>query len=264
MLLHCKIKLRAALPILLACLGAAPAYADCTNPAGKEADVFYNGDYATYQFCNGTTWMAFGGGANCAAAGSYSPTTPTGSGYFVLSHDTYNGNLSTNGDLQGADAKCLTDLTTNTGWKGYSTANSNGQLVSDKVHAFLCEFTTCNNLMPLTTYYFANGGNAGAGGASFTTDSNGRGPNDSADWSAANYFSGSYNYWTARANSGETQWPNSTIAASGPGHCFYTWNYSASDQPGYFGSSANTDHQRWYATTATCDTTQHLVCFVNP
>lgn len=57
----------------LACLAAGPAYADCANPAGKEADRIYNSDYHTYQYCNGTKWVPFsgvlvsgGGGGGCS------------------------------------------------------------------------------------------------------------------------------------------------------------------------------------------------------
>src|ERR1700730_12651748 len=34
---------------VLACLAAAPVYADCTSPAGKETVIIYTGDYHTYQ-----------------------------------------------------------------------------------------------------------------------------------------------------------------------------------------------------------------------
>jgi hypothetical protein len=53
-------------------LAAAQARAACTNPAGVEPQFVYNTDYHTYQFCNGTTWMAFGGGS-----ASYTGGTPT-------------------------------------------------------------------------------------------------------------------------------------------------------------------------------------------
>jgi hypothetical protein len=47
--------------ILLACLAAGPVHAGtCSNPTGNEADVIYNGAFHTYQFCNGTNWMAEG------------------------------------------------------------------------------------------------------------------------------------------------------------------------------------------------------------
>ncbi len=149
------------------------------NSAGNEGDVIYNAAYSTYQFCNGTSWIPYGGGGSCGA--TYSPTVPSNSGYFVMSGGTYTGNL---GNLPGANSICLTDLTTNTGWMGYATANANGQLVASKVLAFLCDGAICNNLMPVTTYYFANAGNAAAGGASFMTNSSGFGPGDNADWAA--------------------------------------------------------------------------------
>lgn len=134
--------------------------------------------FAPTSSATGTSWLACGGGSNCTATGSYSPTTPSGSGHFVLTSTTYNGNL---GGLSGADARCLTELTTNTSWRGYASANANGQLVAGTVHAALC-ISNCTNLMPLTTYFFAKVGDASAGGASFMSDSNGLAPNDSANW----------------------------------------------------------------------------------
>lgn len=83
----------------------------CSNPPGHEADQIYNQGSHTWQFCNGTNWIAFGGKM-------WQGDTPTsGVGYFVMSKSTWNGNL---GDLSGADALCLTELATNTGWKGYA------------------------------------------------------------------------------------------------------------------------------------------------
>ena len=43
-------------------LAAGPARAACSNPSGAEKDMIYNGDYHTYQFCNGTSWMSMSGG----------------------------------------------------------------------------------------------------------------------------------------------------------------------------------------------------------
>jgi hypothetical protein len=189
---------------ILACLAAGPAYGGtCSSPAGNEGDIKYNGDYHTYQFCNGTNWIPYQWGEALIPQSGFNPPIPAGSGFFVMSKGTYNGNL---GGRAGANATCLTELTTNTGWKGYSTANANGQLVSSKVFAFLCDSSTCNNLTASTTYFFANAGNSSAGGASFTTDGSGLGPNDSADWSAANYFGGFYSYWTGYSITSDTQW----------------------------------------------------------
>ena len=79
-------------------------------------------------YCNGSAWTKFE-----PVQSTPVETAPAGSGYFVLSGGTYTGNLS---DTSGLDSTCLTDLTTNTGWQGYSTAHSNGQLISLKVFAF--------------------------------------------------------------------------------------------------------------------------------
>ena len=248
---------------LITCLAAGPAYGGtCVSPAGNEADIVYNSAYHTYQFCNGTSWMAYGGGGTCTPASSgYSPTVPSGNGYFVLSHGTYNGNLGGTGPA-GVDATCLTDLTTNTGWIGYSTANSNGQLVADKVHAFICQSAYCGNLIPLTTYYFANALNSSAGGASFTTDSIGDGPNDSADWAAANYFSGTYDWWSARASFSNTAWQPTWDTLNTD--CT-NWTTSSGATFGNVGVTANTTNLRWSANgSAACSTTLHIICLVNP
>lgn len=255
-----RLRWPAQLFILWACLAVAPAHAACTNPAGNEGDVFYNSGSHTYQFCNGFSWLAYSQGGNCVATGGYSPVAPSGHGYFVLSNGTFNGNL---GYQAGADADCLSDLTTHTGWIGYSTANSNGQLVADKVHAFLCEenFGDCmGNLMPLTTYYFANAGSGGAGGASMTTDSNGFGPNDSANWSGSTYFNGTYTYWTGRNYISATQWHY----ISQGGNVCSDWTDNSSGDAGQTGTSAATDNNRWNNGSPTCDQTYHLICYVNP
>jgi hypothetical protein len=254
------------LPLLIVvCLAVgSSARAACTNPSGQEADKFYNQDYHTWQFCNGTSWIAYGpGGCFTPQTGAYQPTIPSGSGFFVLTSATYNGNLG--GSLAAADALCLTELTTHTGWRGYATANSNGQLIAAKVHALLCTSATCNNLMPLTTYTFASAMDATAGGASFTTDSGGLGPNDQANWAAANYFSGTYSYWTnlgvGPCCSNNNAW---TGGSGGSNACTAIWNSSGSGNGGKFGSSAQTGNGRWSATNTTCDTGLHLICFVNP
>ena len=249
--------------LLLALIGlaAGPAFGGtCSNPTGNEADIRYNLAYHTYQFCNGTNWIPDNAGYSQELQSAFNPTYPAGSGFFVMSGGTYNGNL---GGFSGANAICLSDLTTNTGWKGYSTAYSNGQLVSAKVYAFLCDFFGCNtNLMANTKYFFANAGNGSAGGASFTTDSNGLGPNDPANWSAANYFSGTYNYWSRRATTGPTQWANSQGGGANGG-C--NLNYSSTTGSESVGNSAFTGSNRWLnGNSASCSTAVHLICVVNP
>ena len=102
-----------ALAAIVFCAGN--VYAVCAGPAGNEGDIVYNSSNHLYQFCNGSIWLAYSGGTgNCTAASSYSPATPPDSGYFVVTKSTYNGNL---GGIIAANSTCLTELTTNTGWK---------------------------------------------------------------------------------------------------------------------------------------------------
>ena len=114
--------------------------------------------------------------------------------------------------------------------------------------------------MPLTTYAFANAGNAAAGGATFTTDSNGLGLNDSANWSAANYFSATVNYWSRRSTSG------TTTAWSGPAaSTCVSFGSALSSQAASIGASGNTNEFRWGSGTAqACNSTLSLICYVNP
>ena len=65
-------------------------------------------------------------------------------GFFVLSSVTFAANM---GGLAGANSNCLTDLT-NTSWKGKAEA----KLDASHVFAFLCDGSTCNNLLPNTRY----------------------------------------------------------------------------------------------------------------
>lgn len=215
----------------------------------------YNTTSNALEFCNGSAWTPLYQVQSTPAI-----TAPAGSGYFVLTNTTWTGNL---GGLSGADSKCLTELSaTSTGWQGYSTANSNGQLVAAKVHGFLCDNTTCNNLMPLTTYYFATAGNAGAGGASFTTDSSGVGPGDSNPWSAANYFSSSAIYRTGRTITSATAWANTTTSNNG-NNCF-AWSFATTGSSSINGNSTATDGGRWNVGVPSCDTLRPIICYVNP
>ncbi len=219
-----------------------------------EGALRYSSASQYVELCDGSTWKPL---AQVQTTGG--PTAPAGSGYFVLTHTTWNGNL---GGLSGADAKCLTELgTTYTSWRGYTTANSNGQITAGKVHAFLCDVYSCNNLMPLTTYYFAYANSGTPGGASFTTDASGLGPGDSAIWSAANYFSGSYAYWTGRDDPSSTLWSGDAINDNSS--TCSSWANSSSETAGA-GSSGYTDSRRWWATLSGCNTTRRLICFVNP
>jgi hypothetical protein len=246
--------------ILPAFLSAVPVYADCSNPTGKEKDIIYNDDYHTYQFCDGTQWFSMGKPIPKGGRGH--------GGYFVLSKTAYNGNLgSTGNDLSAPDAKCLTELTTNTGWKGYSTANANSQLIAAKVHAFLCAESSCHTLIPLTTYYFGNAADITitAGGASFTTDANGDGPNDSADWSALDYFNGDYLYWTGYRNPRtDSSWFDTPTGGGYQCKTTNPWDTGTASAKGVYGHSKSTDRKRWWAGNDTCDQSHSLICYVDP
>lgn len=246
-------------------LGTAAAAAGSSCAGYPVGAIRYNTTIANIESCNGSTWGEF----TLSQSGYSNPGTPSGNGYFVMSSGTYNGNFpgyTASGSqygLIGADTICLYELTNNTGWKGYSTANGNGQLVAAKVHAFVCEYNACNNLMPNTTYYFANAGSGSYGGASFTTDSNGLGPYDSANWSGSTYFGGSYTYWSRRGSTSSTVWGAS---ATGTGiDCNVNYSSASSGYNSYYGSSSSTNGGRWFTgSTTTCNNALNLICFVNP
>jgi hypothetical protein len=204
-------------------------------------------------FCNGASWTQL-----YEVSATPAITASSGNGYLVMSKGTWNGNL---GGQAGADAKCLTDITTNTGWMGYSTANSNGQLVADKVHALICTSGPCNNLIPLTTYYFADANDAAVGGGSFTTDAFGAGPGDSNSWAAANYFGGTYQWWSGHEYTSATQW------ATGFGYSYdcNAWTSSSTSDYVSYGHTSMTQQFRWRITGANaCNEIFHLICYVDP
>jgi hypothetical protein len=212
----------------------------------------YNSTLSKVEYYNGLAWTPFkpSGG-------------PAGSGYFVITQTTYDGNR---GGLAGANANCLTELTTNTGWWGYATANAAGLLVAAHVKAFLCDGTTCNNLNASTTYYFGNANDSSAGGGSFTTDASGLGPNDSLPWANADHFGGGFTgsnvgrFWAARSTGSNTAWP----AITAPNHCT-GWTTNSSGVTAYYGNAlAQATSSRWRYTVQGCDQLSPLVCFVNP
>ena len=232
----------------------------CSNPAQIEGAVFYSSDYHTYQYCNGTNWVKFSGGSSV-------PLPTSSDGYFVMSKSTWTGNLG--GSFAAADALCLTDLSTNTGWKGYADANTRGLLTSTNVHAFLCEKSNgCSMLSPSTSFFFADANNSSHGGALFHTDNLARGPNNSANWSDGDHFGAAYTYWSQRTNwAGNTFWDQNGWD-SGSTDCGVSgyWNNATSGQTGSASNANNTDASRWYynGLSPTCDTQEHLICYVNP
>lgn len=238
----------------------------------------YDSGLSIYKFCNGSDWISFSLGvttSSCTEAGqlSYSGdynllfcnganwvrTVNLTHGYFVMTSNSMNGNL---GGLSGADATCLTNLNAQP-WLGKSDAQSRGLLTASKVKAFLCDNTTCNNANASTTYRFARAGSATVGGASFTTNASGLGPNNSGRWSGATYFNNTLLYWTNRDQlpSDNVTWAGTSAGAS---NTCLNWTTGSSATSGNFGSADFTNANRWYTTGQTCNVNLRLVCFVHP
>jgi hypothetical protein len=55
------------------------ASASCSGPTGNEADLMYNKDYHTMQFCNGTNWVSMGGGGGSGPMSLISTQTASAS-----------------------------------------------------------------------------------------------------------------------------------------------------------------------------------------
>jgi len=228
----------------------------------------YNSADNNIDFCNGTQWQKI-----IAQGGSGAPPNPpAGNGYFVLTSGTWNGDLKTAGaastGLLGADALSLSDLTAND-WLGKGDATTNGQLNAAHIFAFLCNggAGSCGNALPSTTYYFAVSGDNTKGGASFTTNTSGRGPGNNQNWTGTNYFDGVKTYWTARDATGggtaSTLW--GLNGQSGSIACSTTWTSSSNANVGQAGTSNDTDGSRWgVGANDACDLTRHLICLVHP
>lgn len=229
-----------------------PGASSSTCDGTTEGAIRWNTTDNVIEFCDGTTWRAF-----VASSDSGTPSTPSASaGYFVLTNDTWNGNL---GGLVGANAKCLADLTTYD-WMGKTDATTRGIVTASKVRAWLCQYTTCNNAIFGTEYFFAVAGDNTKGGASFTADGSGVGPGNTQNWSGTNYFDGAKTYWTGRSNGGTTTWTggngNSLLNCTG---------FGATTNDGYYGNAASTGSFRWSGTIlAACTNVNRLVCFVDP
>jgi hypothetical protein len=171
-------------------------------------------------------------------------------GYFVQTATEWNGNL---GGLSGADAKCLTELQTTYNWKGKSSA---GTLTSTRVHAFLCDGTTCNNLLPNTFYMIAKAGSTTAGGSAFKTDASGGGPGVQNYWDDNGLVTGIT--WTSRAAGSAELWGTTPY---GSNHCT---GWSSTSGNGRAGDASANDQLRWSEGNYACSSTGFLYCFVNP
>lgn len=208
----------------------------------------------THEMCDGTIWKKL-----IATTEGGAPSTPAlGTGYFVLSNGTYNGNM---GGLPGGDSRCLTDLQNND-WLGKTDAQSRGIITAGNIKAFLCtDVGTCRNLMPSTTYTFAVAGQPSRGGATFATDNAGLGPNNNINWAGTNYFGGDYQYWTSRLTGTEQAWSAQGNGGGTAATCGY---YNATSASGRVGTSNATGSTRWQWVSEGCSTPQRLICIVHP
>lgn len=244
------------------------------SPAGA---FEYSTPDSAWRYCNGTNWISFSRlvtGTACSTVGVLEYSTADGSyrycngsfwvltsyvpkGYFVLTAAKANGNK---GGLSGAHAACLTDLSNND-WMGKSAAQADGLLNADHVYAFLCDQTRCTALTPTTKYYFARSGNAATGGAVFTTDSNGIGPNDSTTWSGSTRFgSGLDDQWSGRSVGTSTKWgttPDPEGTCKG-------WTSASSSEYGMLGQASDTQDDRWNSSSDACDELYDMICAVVP
>jgi len=184
-----------------------------------------------------------------------------GDGYFVLI-----GNQPTNqesnefdgdrGGLSGANATCLSFLQTYD-WLGKADAVSRNLLYDGNVKAWLCDDSTCQDMMPDTDYAFATGqvSMSGNGGATFTTDANGLYPTaDSNAWSGSTYFNRNTDFWTGRDSDFS---PNTGFTCN-------DWTSNNGGDSGYLGNTDDNTSDRWNNTSDACNTTDQFVCFVNP
>ncbi len=234
-----------------------PDNALCNNV--RRGAIRYESIKNFHEYCDGTEWKRF-----VSASDSGDPSTPAAStGYFVLSAGTWTGNL---GGRAGADNLCLTDLTNND-WKNKTDAVSRGLLIPSRVKAFICTDTTtitCNNALPLTTYTFAVSGNSITGGASFVTDSNGRGPGNTQNWAGTNYFGTDARYWANRGAVSASLWADVGQTAPGSAAVCSGFSVSSPSWNGNTGNANNTGSTRWDSILPHCGLAQHLICMVHP
>lgn len=239
----------------------------------KHASLRYNNSLKTLELCHNSDWISF------IASGDEgdTPTAVSGDGYFVITSTTWTGNLAAaaggdyttsaaNATQQIGDKLCLDDLTAND-WMGKSDAQSRSILNAGHVRAFMCSRGSCNNALPSTTYYFAVSGELASGGASFTTDADTLGPNDSASWSGSTYFNGNKEYWSNRESNSSTQWKNNPHGQSTQSRCEFSpgWTNIDAGGGGAVGQTNTTNNDRWDAGNGNdCNVARHLVCMVHP
>ena len=237
--------------------GGNPVYLgdDGSIPTGSAPEIFLSGDTVDWHTNKGTGGGFTENGALTDAATSPSGAAPAGTGYFVLI-----GNASGSGEydgddlggLSGANAECLSHLTTYN-WLGKSGATLN----SSTVFAWLCDESSCQDMIPNTEYAFSttdtDNGAPATGGATFTTDSSGFYPSaDTNAWGGATYFNRNTQFYTGR----DTDFSVKT------GETCSGWTTTSGT--GWQGDTPNTNTARWSNGDTNCTGSDQFVCFVNP
>lgn len=249
--------------------GVSPQFRVCTDSSCSTNPTWLNSGNGNI---NSGQYLQVRTTSSSTAGGSVSVTVTVGGtstnwtlknqpvGYFVM----LSAGWGPQNGLSGANSACLSNLT-NAGnnWLGKAEAQANNQLVSGKVRAFLCSTSSCQNPVAGNNYYFALSGNASIGGQKFTAGAGGSGPGDTANWSGAGYFGGSYDYWTGRAVGTSSSWGTSY---SGGGTCVnWTTNSSGMSDMGDAGLSSTATSGRWFGTSWLCGTGGiRLICMVDP
>lgn len=184
------------------------------------------------------------------------------SGFFVLTQDSWNGDLVTaaGGGMSGLDAGnalCLGDLTTYD-WQCKSVAQNRGLLNSTHVKAFLCDSAGCNDATASTVYYYARSNDPNSGGNRFKTDASGRGPQEASYWDNNYNMNDTRNLWSGRNGGTMLAWPDTPNATCA------NWTSSSAGLNGRTGNTNNYETKRWSNGSPTCNNANRLVCFVNP
>lgn len=190
-------------------------------------------------FLLGLMFSALSAGAQFASFGMNKPVH-----YFILT------NLTTTA-IFSPDGFCQTDIVNYT-WKG----KPGYSIPTNKIKAFVCDTTSCANLAPNETYIFARSGDVTAGGATFTTDSFGVGPNDSANWSGPSYFNVVTSWWSGRQAGAATQFSTSP-------HTQTCGGWTSILSTGTSGSTNATNALRWSNANPSCGTSLPLICIVD-
>jgi hypothetical protein len=239
---------------------------DGSIPTGSAPDIFLSGDVIYWQSNKGTGGDFAENGELTYATSQPGDVILTSAGrqqnYFVVTSGTWDGAL---GGYDGAHDKCHTDLNAND-WLN----KPNGTIPKSMVRAWICagdnpsdprEVSNCYQALPATTYTFAASGEASTGGATFTTDSSGRGPNDSTAWNLATTFGTTTKYvWAGRDTGSATLWP----VNNGCNCTNFTLSTGAGcSNSGNRGNTSSTTAGRWQGGSFGCDGVRRLYCLVD-